>query len=349
MVEESIALPKKGAMVLQKKKAIVSLMGPTASGKTDLAFFLCDHFPFEIVSVDSALVYIDMNIGAAKPTFEQQARYPHHLIDLCHVTEPFSVSHFCEAALGVIDAIHQRGNIPLLVGGTMLYFKGLFQGLSPMPGKDEAIRSEIVEIAETQGWERVHEMLQEVDPITAKRLHPNDRQRVQRALEVYRLTQKPISDFHQAVTGLRDVYAGSLLEIALFPGNRALLHTRIEKRFLQMIEQGFIFEVADLLNRFDLSPDLPAMRAVGYRQVWEHLQGNLTEKEMIQKGIESTRQLAKRQLTWLRSWPSALVVDPFESDANALIAKQVDRFLSKLKGVSQKKKRTQRVSDIKKT
>ena len=329
--EGAIALPKKKA-IPSKKKAIVSLMGPTASGKTDLAFFLCNHFPFEIVSVDSALVYIGMDIGTAKPTYAEQIQYPHHLIDLCQVTEDFSVSHFCEAALGVIDAIHQRGHIPLLVGGTMLYFKGLFQGLSPMPGKDETIRAEIVELAEREGWGRVHELLQTVDPITAKRLHPNDRQRVQRALEVYRLTQKPLSAFHHAGSGLHNIYADALLEIALFPNNRALLHARIEKRFLQMIDQGFVVEVERLRDQFnDLSPDLSSMRAVGYRQVWGHLEGHLTEKEMIQKGIEATRQLAKRQLTWLRSWPTALVVDPFSGHIKSKIIEQVDCFLSRLK------------------
>jgi tRNA dimethylallyltransferase len=312
------------------KKAIVSLMGPTAAGKTELAFFLCDHFPFEIVSVDSALVYIGMDIGTAKPTPAEQARYPHHLIDVCQVTDDFSVSHFCAEALKAIEAIHQRGKIPLLVGGTMLYFKGLLEGLSPMPGKDETIRAEIVQIAENEGWGRVHELLQAVDPITAKRLHPNDRQRVQRALEVYRLTGKPISEFHQASGGVRDQYADALLEIALFPENRPLLHARIEKRFLQMMAEGFVAEVTDLLHRFEVSPDLPAMRAVGYRQVWEHLQGQSTEKEMIQKGIEATRQLAKRQLTWLRTWPSAFMADPFVGDVKADLVKKVEDFLLRL-------------------
>jgi tRNA dimethylallyltransferase len=285
-------------MLKNKKPLVVCLMGPTASGKTDLAIKLVQAFPFEIISVDSAMVYRGLDIGAAKPTTEELALAPHHLIDIRDPLEPYSAADFRKDALKLIDDILSRGKMPLFVGGTMLYFRALQEGLSELPEANEKIRNEILQQAEKEGWEKLHEALKKVDPKSAIRIHPNDPQRLQRALEVYYLTGKPMSGFFEN----QNKSDFNFLNIGLIPEDRKWLHARIEKRFHMMLEQGFLEEAKALFNRGDLHEDLPAIRAVGYRQAWSYLKGEMSKETFIEKGIVATRQLAKRQLTWLRSW-----------------------------------------------
>jgi len=278
---------------------VVCLMGPTASGKTDLALQLVQEFPFEIISVDSAMVYRGMDIGAAKPSIEELKIAPHRLIDIRDPAEPYSAADFCHDAKREIAAIQAQGRIPLLVGGTMLYFKALQQGLSSLPAADEAVRQQILQEAEKVGWEALHEKLMQVDPESAKRIHPNDPQRLQRALEIYYITGKPMTA-HFAKNN--DEGNDEFYNLGLLPNDRKWLHERIALRFHQMLENGFLDEVKKLFARHDLHEALPALRAVGYRQAWAHLKGEITYQEMIEQGIAATRQLAKRQITWLRSW-----------------------------------------------
>lgn len=277
----------------------VCLMGPTASGKTDLAVSLVERFPFEIISVDSALVYRDMNIGTAKPDAETLARAPHRLIDIIDPSESYSASRFREEALEAMAEITAKGRIPLLVGGTMLYYRALEQGLSRLPEADAAVRARIEAEAAELGWQMLHERLARVDPEAAARIHPNDPQRLSRALEVYELSGRPMSELWRE--GQRNALPYRLVKMAVAPDERAILHERIARRFQLMLEQGFIEEVEALYRRGDLSPDLPSIRCVGYRQVWQYLAGELSHDEMVQKGVVATRQLAKRQFTWLRS------------------------------------------------
>jgi tRNA dimethylallyltransferase len=279
----------------------VCLMGPTASGKSALAMQLCDHYPFEIVSVDSAQVYRGMDIGAAKPTAAEQAQVPHHLIDILDPAEAYSAAQFRADALRVMGDITARGRIPLLVGGTMLYFKALRDGLAPMPPADPGLRRAIEMEAAERGWPALHAELARLDPEAAARIHPNHSQRIQRALEVCRLTGAPFSALQRETeaTGL----AHRLLQLAIAPVERAVLHERIELRFRQMLAEGFMAEVERLYRRGDLHPELPSIRAVGYRQAWAVLDGELPLAELVEKGVAATRQLAKRQFTWLRSWP----------------------------------------------
>lgn len=279
--------------------AAVFLMGPTASGKTDLAVALREHFPFELISVDSALVYRGMDIGTAKPDATLLARAPHRLIDIRDPSQAYSAAEFREDALQEMAAIVAAGRIPLLVGGTMLYYRALEHGLSDLPGADAKVRERLERQAAELGWEAMHARLAEVDPQAAERIHCNDPQRIQRALEVYEITGRPMSELQACV--VRDPLPYRLLKLALVPKDRALLHRRIEQRFLQMLSQGFIDEVARLRARGDLRPEMPSMRSVGYRQVWEYLDGDCSYDEMVQRGIAASRQLAKRQLTWLRS------------------------------------------------
>jgi len=288
--------------------SIIFLMGPTATGKTDLAVALRDHLPVELISVDSALVYRGLDIGSAKPEPELLAKVPHRLIDIRDPTESYSAADFAHDTRREIQEITAAGRIPLLVGGTMLYFKALLDGLADSPPADADIRREIEKEAAEKGWPCLHEQLALVDPETAARLHPNHSQRIQRALEVYRITGKTLSGFQfeqkekGSVLGpIEEDY--QLTQIALMPEDRSVLHQRIEQRFNTMLEQGFEEEVKKLYQRGDLQPDLPAMRAVGYRQMWQYLSGELTFTEMIHQGVVATRQLAKRQLTWLRKWP----------------------------------------------
>ncbi|WP_448212639.1 tRNA (adenosine(37)-N6)-dimethylallyltransferase MiaA [Colwellia sp. MEBiC06753] len=285
---------------------VICLMGPTASGKTALAMALYDALPCEIVSVDSALVYKGMDVGTAKPTAEELARYPHHLIDLIDPAESYSAADFCRDALAVIAEIKGRGKIPLLVGGTMMYFKSLIEGISPLPEADAEIRKVIEAEAQQYGWLHMHQMLSEVDPVSAERIHPNDPQRLTRALEVYRITGNTLTQLTE-IKGAR--LEGDVLQFAIAPKERATLHERIELRFKQMLAQDFQQEVVALKARDDLHENLPSIRCVGYRQMWQHLNGDYDFEEMVFKGVCATRQLAKRQLTWLRNWPGIQWLD----------------------------------------
>ncbi len=287
-----------------EKPLVLFLMGPTASGKTDLAIALRQHLPVELISVDSALVYRGLDIGSAKPSAEEQALAPHRLLDVRDPSEPYSASDFREDALREIDDIIQQGKIPLLVGGTMMYFKALLEGFADLPAADQAVRKQIETDANQYGWPYVHEQLTAVDPECADTIHPNHSQRISRALEVYRVSGQTMS----ALRAEQDRQADDLttryrvVQFAITPHDRGVLHERIARRFHKMIDEGFIDEVQGLHQRGDLHADLPAIRAVGYRQVWQYLDGELERDEMIERGIIATRQLAKRQLTWLRGW-----------------------------------------------
>lgn len=296
-----------------QKKFIICLMGPTASGKTRLALELTQKLPCEILSVDSAMVYRGMDIGTAKPSLDERALVPHHLIDICDPIQAYSAGQFQKDALSIIE---NSNKLPLLVGGTMLYFRALLQGLAPLPVRDPAIRAALAEEAAQKGWLVLHEKLAKIDPKAAAHINANDGQRIQRALEVYEITGRTLSDMQQEAK--RQTFPYQVLQLALIPNDRDKLHKDIAKRFQQMLNQGFIEEVEALKNRGDLHLDLPAMRAVGYRQVWEYLQGLLNKEQMQEQVIAATRQLAKRQLTWLRHWPNLL---PLDADDTQLLDK----------------------------
>ena len=283
-------------------------MGPTASGKTALACALSERFPVDLVSVDSALVYRGMDIGTAKPDVATLARYPHRLIDIRDPAEPYSAADFRTDAVAAMQQITAQGRVPLLVGGTGLYFRALQQGLSRLPEADPAIRERLAAEAATLGWPAMHERLATLDPVAAARIGPNDAQRVQRALEVIELTGRPLSEQQRGGSGER--FPWRVLKLALLPTDRAPLHERIAQRFDAMLADGFLEEVRALRARGDLHADLPAIRAVGYRQAWEHLDGQTDAAEFRDRGIFATRQLAKRQITWLRSELDARVFDP---------------------------------------
>ena len=284
-----------------KQPPVICLMGPTASGKTALAMALSDALPCDIISVDSALIYRDMDIGTAKPTEEELSNYPHGLINLRDATQSYSAADFCQDALAEIERIRSNNRIPLLVGGTMMYFKSLIEGISPLPAANSDVRNQIETEAAELGWEEMHAKLTSIDPVSAERIHPNDPQRITRALEVFRLTGNNLTQLTQ-IKGNK--LEGDILQFAITPKERSTLHERIELRYQQMIEQGFEQEVVKLKNRGDLHENLPSIRCVGYRQMWQYLDGQFDHKEMVFKGICATRQLAKRQLTWLRSWPN---------------------------------------------
>ena len=288
------------------RRVAFALLGPTASGKSGLAIRLADKLPLEIVSLDSALVYRGMDIGTAKPAAELRARVPHHLIDIRDPNENYSAGRWREDAIAAIGDILQRGKIPLVVGGTMLYYRALIAGLDALPQADARIRAEIDAEAAERGWPALHAELAVVDPQTARRLAPKDAQRIQRALEVWRLTGKPLSQLQGAA---KPALPFELKAIALEP-DRALLHQRIEQRFDAMLCLGLIEEVKALKRKYRLSAAMPSMRAVGYRQVWEYLEGHVDKATMRERGIAATRQLAKRQMTWLRSFPDLLRLDP---------------------------------------
>jgi tRNA dimethylallyltransferase len=288
------------------KPDVFCLMGPTASGKTALAVELVQQAPFDIVSVDSTQVYRGMDIGSGKPDAQTLALAPHRLIDINDPGEPYSAADFRSDAIEQVSQIVSSGRIPLLVGGTMLYFKVLRDGLAAMPKADQRVRAQIEQLAASKGWEAVHQKLAEVDPESAQRIHPNDPQRLQRALEVFTVTGKTMTELHRAQglessTGSENPF--KLHFIAIQPQQREQLHDQIARRFMQMLDDGLIAEVETLYNRGDLSDSLPSIKSVGYRQVWQYLSGDLSFDEMVEKGIIATRQLAKRQFTWLRSWP----------------------------------------------
>ncbi|NOY67632.1 MAG: tRNA (adenosine(37)-N6)-dimethylallyltransferase MiaA [Gammaproteobacteria bacterium] len=277
----------------------IFLMGPTASGKTDLAVRLVQEFPCEIISVDSALIYKGMDIGTAKPDADLLKIAPHRLIDIIDPAESYSVASFCKDASRAMSEISQQGKVPLLVGGTMMYYRALFEGLSSLPSADESVRSRIESEAAEKGWPALHARLAEIDPESANRIHQNDPQRLQRALEVYEITGKTLTEHFKEQKQAKLPY--NVVQLAISPKERSTLHQRIEKRFHQMIEQGFITEVEELQARGDMHLDLPSMRCVGYRQALKYLLGDYTYEVMVDKSIIATRQLAKRQLTWLRS------------------------------------------------
>lgn len=295
---------------MSQKPLVFCLMGPTASGKTQLALTWIEKYPFEIISVDSALVYRGMDIGTAKPDQETLARVPHHLINLLEPNQAYSAADFCRDATIAIHESFQKGKIPLLVGGTMLYYSALQKGLSDLPESNPDIRHQLQQTLNQQGLEYLYKWLQQVDPIAAMKINQHDKQRIQRALEVFELTGKPLSQLQHRTHNPEF----NFVNLGILPPDRAVLHERIAVRFKQMLVEGFIDEVTALRARGDLTLDHPSMRAVGYRQVWEYLDGKLTYDEMVEKGIAATRQLAKRQLTWLRHWDglqSPDVVDKF--------------------------------------
>lgn len=280
---------------------VICLMGPTASGKTALAMALSDALPCDIISVDSALIYRDMDIGTAKPTQDELSKYPHSLINLRDASQSYSAADFCQDALKEIAQIRAKNRIPLLVGGTMMYFKSLLEGISPLPEANADIRKEITRQAAELGWPAMHEELAQIDPVSAERIHANDSQRITRALEVFRVSGNTLTQLSQ-LKG--DKLEGNVLQFAITTQERSELHDRIALRFQQMVDLGFEEEVRQLMQRGDLDENMSSIRCVGYRQMWQHLQGEYDHKEMIFRGVCATRQLAKRQLTWLRNWPN---------------------------------------------
>lgn len=301
------------------KPPAIFLMGPTAAGKTDLAIALTQVLPCELISVDSALIYRDMDIGTAKPSKDVLAAHPHRLIDIRDPAQSYSAAEFRHDALAAMAEISARGRIPLLVGGTMLYYKALVEGLADMPPADAQVRADLEAEMAALGLAELHRQLAEVDPESAARIHPNDPQRLVRALEVYRvsgqsMTAHRIRQQQAAQAGDDAALPYTVASLAIAPANRHVLHERIALRFAQMLEQGFVEEVRALRNRRDLHAGLPSIRAVGYRQVWDHLDGALTAAQMQERGVIATRQLAKRQFTWLRSWPDLHWLDSLADD-----------------------------------
>lgn len=301
------------------EQTVIFLMGPTASGKTDLAIDLVQELPCDIISVDSALVYREMNIGTAKPTAQELKKAPHRLIDICDPIESYSAARFRQDALREIEQIHAQGRIPLMVGGTMLYFRALQYGLSEMPEANPDIRARLDGEIKQHGLVALHARLRQVDPVAAERISPNDPQRIQRALEVYELTGTPLSELQNSDGEPKLPYR--VIKLVRAPADRSVLHARIESRFHKMLEHGFENEVNGLLQKWDLDHEMPSMRLVGYRQMLRYLQGEYSYDQMVERGIIATRQLAKRQFTWLRS----------EKDANWLNEENKNVFDQALK------------------
>lgn len=310
---------------MKARPRAIFLMGPTASGKTALAVDLRAAFPVDIISVDSALVYRGMDIGTAKPDASTLAAAPHALIDLRDPREKYSAAEFREDALAEMARISGQGRVPLLAGGTMLYFRALSEGLAELPAADPELRVRLEAEAARVGWPAMHRRLAERDPVLGERIHPNDPQRIQRALEVIELTGRPMSELQaeQDASGLEY----EVLRVVACPQPRSVLHLRIEQRFDDMMQQGFMDEMQALFERGDLNPDLPSMRCVGYRQAWGYLSGEYGRDEMREKAIAATRQLAKRQLTWLRRESDAVWYDPTEDGAQERVFEKVRRFL----------------------
>ncbi|SHM28477.1 tRNA (adenosine(37)-N6)-dimethylallyltransferase MiaA [Phytopseudomonas punonensis] len=295
----------------------IFLMGPTAAGKTDLALALARVMPCELISVDSALVYRGMDIGTAKPDRATLEAFPHHLVDIRDPAEAYSAAEFRREALAAMADITARGRIPLLVGGTMLYFKALLDGLADMPGADAEVRAELEARAEREGLAVLHAELQAVDPQSAARIHPNDPQRLVRALEVFRVSGMTMTQLRAQQSEVNSQQPGlpyTVAQLAIAPAQRQVLHERIAQRFDLMLEQGFVAEVERLHQRGDLHSEMPSIRAVGYRQVWDHLEGRLSAAQMRERGVTATRQLAKRQFTWLRSWENVHWLDSLDCD-----------------------------------
>lgn len=315
---------------MQTTNTVITIYGPTAAGKTALSLGLCEKLDCEIISVDSALIYRGMDIGTAKPTPEEQAKVPHHLIDICDPSETYSAADFQRDALRLIDDIQARGKVPLLVGGTMLYFKALLEGLSQLPESDASVRQKLTQAMEASGLAVLHDRLKTVDPVSAERIHPNDPQRTLRALEVYEISGKTLTELTKERFGQlnKPVY-----QFAIAPKERSVLHQRIEQRFDKMLSEPFEDEVRKLFERGDLHEDLPSIRSVGYRQMWQYLNGELSYEEMRERGIIATRQLAKRQLTWLNGWPGVTWLETDDPQMNdkveAALAQPAQKFPSK--------------------
>jgi tRNA dimethylallyltransferase len=308
--------PSPAARASQRRSAVL-LMGPTGSGKSDLAIRLAEQMPLEIISVDSALVYRGMDIGTAKPSPELRARIPHHMIDIRDPAQGYSVGEYILDVQKIMEGIWQRGRYPLLVGGTMMYFHALTAGIADLPEANLEIRAEIDAMAAEKGWAAVHQALAEIDPLAAARIHSNDPQRLQRALEVFRITGVPITKLQQSrLSVFNDV---NLMEFAIAPLERAELHTKIELRFRAMLDAGLAAEVRKLYERGDLSAEHPSMRAVGYRQIWRYLAGRCALDEATDQAIAATRQLAKRQLTWLRRRANAQWMDSMHPEVARMI------------------------------
>lgn len=303
------------------RPAAIFLMGPTAAGKTDLAMALHEQLGAELISVDSAMVYRGMDIGSAKPGADELARAPHRLIDIRDPAEPYSAAEFRQDARREMRQISEAGGLPLLVGGTMLYFNRLLQGVANLPEAQPALRAELEEQAEQQGLAALHEELARVDPVAARRIHPNDPQRLMRALEVYRHSGRSLTELWQEQRP--ETFPWRVLSIGLAPADRGLLHQRIADRFDVMLKAGLLDEVAALKARKDLHPHLPSMKSVGYRQAWQYLDGDGDEQQFRLRTIAATRQLAKRQLTWMRRWPRLSWLDPTQADAWSRAAKLV--------------------------
>lgn len=314
---------------LINNRQCLAIMGPTASGKTLLAMMLAERLPVEIISVDSALIYKSMDIGTAKPSAEELNAVPHHLIDTHDVTEVYSASEFVDDVKCLVDEIFSRNKLPILAGGTMMYFNALQQGMSDLPSADAKIRAQLHQLWEMDPG-KLHERLVEIDPTSAERIHKNDPQRLVRAIEVYEVTGKTLTSFRsEPKKGLPDF---ELIKIALIPEDRARLHKQIEKRFMTMLEQGFLQEVKALYERGDIDEDMTSMRSVGYRQAWLFLTGEYDYETFIYKGLVATRQLAKRQLTWLRKESDVTVIDPYRTTAE----QRVEKAIALLKECSQK-------------
>lgn len=300
---------------------VICLMGPTASGKTEVAMMLADKFPIDLISVDSALVYRGMDIGTAKPPADMLRRYPHRLIDIRDPEQSYSAGEFVRDANVAIDAIHANGRVPLLVGGTMMYFRSLVGGIAILPGRDPFVRAAIDDEAAASGWPGMHRQLAAIDHVAAAKIDPNDAQRIQRALEVYRLSGRCLSEWQAETFATRNPQ--EFAKIAMIPEPRSKLHARIAARLDLMLDAGFVDEVKSLRNRVGLTAEHASMRAVGYRQYWLHLTGEFGLTEARTRALAATRQLAKRQLTWLRSEKDILAVNPLESDALATISTYV--------------------------
>lgn len=287
-------------------RPVVCIMGPTASGKTALAVELASAIGGEVVSVDSALIYTDMNIGTAKPSDAEKNGVPHHLIDILSPEQSYSVADFINDGTRCIDDILMRGNIPILAGGTMMYFNALHHGISQIPAANEQVRSEIAQQISEHGSAWLHQQLMSVDSLSANKIHPNDPQRITRALEVYKSTGKPLSAWKAEKKPMPDY---TFFNFALMTENRAYLHQKIAERFTMMLKAGLVSEVKQLISRYQVNPDLPSMRSVGYRQVYQYLMGECDYDTMVEKSIAATRQLAKRQITWLRGWDNTEWLD----------------------------------------
>jgi tRNA dimethylallyltransferase len=309
-------------VMLSNQNQIFCLMGPTAAGKTALAIELVEKFPFEIISVDSGMIYRGMDIGTAKPTSDELKAAPHYLIDICDVSENYSAGQFRDDALVKIEDIFARGKVPLLVGGTMLYFRTLQQGISDLPKSTKEIRDKITAELERVGVEGLYQQLQKTDPQTATKLKPTDSQRIQRAMEVFHLTGKTLSELQRISPPQKLPYKA--INIAVTPSDRSFLHDKINRRFLEMMRLGFIEEVEQLYKRGDLKLSLPSMRSVGYRQVWQYLAGQITRDQMLEQIPIATRQLAKRQLTWLRTWPEIRFFDSENQNLLAEVTKEIN-------------------------